>query len=194
MSKNREEVIMAEAGARELRESFNNIRRAAFKVTRDEAAAEDVIQEMFLRLLQKDRPKFEQWLLSVVKNIAREHLKKIYQARAERGLEELNLADSDGSEQDALKEGERSDTNIVSMLRQIEMEPDALSQLKVARRIFEEAAAYVTEDLKLAEQVRVQIEEVDEIIERMGQDREEINRLKEETRSNISELQRMIAA
>jgi hypothetical protein len=36
--------------------------------------------------------------------------------------------------------------------------------------------------------------QVDEIIERMGRDREEFERLKEETRSNISELQRMVAA
>jgi predicted Rossmann fold nucleotide-binding protein DprA/Smf involved in DNA uptake len=75
-----------------------------------------------------------------------------------------------------------------------EGEPNAVSQLEVARNILEEAAARVSEDLKLAEQVRAQLEEVDEIIQRLGRDREEIDRLKEETRSNISELQRMVAA
>jgi RNA recognition motif-containing protein len=45
-----------------------------------------------------------------------------------------------------------------------------------------------------ADEVRAQLAEVDEIIERLGRDRKEIDRLKKETRSNISELQRMIAA
>ena len=84
-------------------------------------------------------------------------------------------------------------------------ESDAVSQLEAAQSIFEEtaarfsealkeAAARVSEDLKLAEQVRAQLEEVDDIIERLRNDREDIDRLKKETRSNISELQRMIAA
>ena len=38
------------------------------------------------------------------------------------------------------------------------------------------------------------MEEIDEITGRMSHSREEIEKLKEETRSNISELQRMIAA
>jgi hypothetical protein len=56
------------------------------------------------------------------------------------------------------------------------------------------------ENLSAAEQegastlINLALAELDEIIYRMQIDREEIDRLKEETRSNISELQRMIAA
>lgn len=56
------------------------------------------------------------------------------------------------------------------------------------------AANLLAEELKLYAQVRAQLAEVDEIVERMGRERQEIERLKAETRSNISELQRMIAA
>ena len=45
-----------------------------------------------------------------------------------------------------------------------------------------------------ADEVRAQLAEVDEIIQRLARDRKEIDRLKKETRCNISELQRMIAA
>jgi RNA recognition motif-containing protein len=50
------------------------------------------------------------------------------------------------------------------------------------------------DEVRAEQEVRAQLQEVDEIIRRLGRDREEIERLKEETRSNISELQRMIAA
>lgn len=63
-----------------------------------------------------------------------------------------------------------------------------------AHLMLTEAVCQVSEELMIYEQVRAQLEEVDETIERLGRDREEIDRLKEETRSNISELQRMIAA
>lgn len=57
-----------------------------------------------------------------------------------------------------------------------------------------DAATRLTEEVEAYRQTRAQLEEVDAIIERLERDREEIDRLKEETRSNISELQRMIAA
>jgi hypothetical protein len=50
------------------------------------------------------------------------------------------------------------------------------------------------QDETYAAQIDSALAEVDEIIEGLGRDREEIERLKEETRSNISDLQRMITA
>jgi hypothetical protein len=63
-----------------------------------------------------------------------------------------------------------------------------------AQEMITNAAARLTEEYLLYLQVGAHLEEVDEIIERLGRDREEIDSLKEETRSNISELQRMVAA
>lgn len=60
--------------------------------------------------------------------------------------------------------------------------------------LMEGAAGRLREEVNLHEQVRAQLEEVDAIIKRLERGREEIDSLKEETRSNISELQRMIAA
>jgi RNA polymerase sigma factor (sigma-70 family) len=199
MSKNLEEQIREEGPVREFGERYwNVIRRAVFNVTRDEAAVEDIVQDTLLRFIQradtlKDNANLELWLWCVARNAALEHLRRAH--RAKRVLEEANPPEPALSAQETLEEeGERPDTDIPFMLRQIELEPDAVSQLEVARHVLEEAATHLSEELKLAEQVRTQLAEVDEIIEGLGRDREEIERLKEETRSNISELQRMIAA
>jgi hypothetical protein len=68
------------------------------------------------------------------------------------------------------------------------------NMLAAAHEALTEAAERLKGDMDLYRQVQAQLEEVDAIIERLRNDRKEIGRLKEETRSNISELQRMIAA
>ena len=190
---------------REVEHYLNVIRRAVLSITRDGASVEDIVQETLLHFIQGrgadelymvNPDARETYIRHAAQRVAKERLKELARRRlelAKRGLKKAKPPESARSAQDAFEEGEWPDTDILSMLRQTEEGPDAVSPPPPVEML-NEVVQDLSKNLKLYEQVCAQLDEVDGIIERLARDREEIDRLKEETRSNISELQRMIAA